>query len=104
MLFDDDGDGDHGTGLFEDTRRPRREPEPLSPGMRLAWRLGTFLLLLGFVPLVVWVLARQIGWGNAALGPLTLLALPVSALGGLMIVALVTLSALQALRGGKDRP
>ena len=56
MLFDDDGDGDHGTGLFEDTRRPRREPEPLSPGMRLAWRLGTFLLLLGFVPLVVWVL------------------------------------------------
>ena len=104
MLFDDDGDGDHGTGLFEETRRPRREPAPLSRGMRLAWRLGTFLLLLGFVPLVVWVLARQIGWGNAALGPLTLLALPVSALGGLMIVALVILSALQALRGGKDRP
>lgn len=104
MLFDDDGDGDHGTGLFENTPRPRREPAPLSPGMRLAWRLGTALLILGFVPLVVWVLARQFGMAGMGWGPVTLIALPVSALGGLMIAGLVLLSALEALRKGKDRP
>ena len=32
MLFDDDGGDDHGAGPFEDSRRQRRAPRPLSRG------------------------------------------------------------------------